>query len=69
MRHVKKRSWSEDVNVRLLGFAATFGKEQVFIMDEGHIKDMLNGMDKEHPLNRALVAFLELMQKEMFLAQ
>ena len=52
--------------MRLLGFTATFGKERVFIMDEGHINDILNGMDKEHPLNRSLVSFLERIKKEMF---
>jgi len=52
--------------LRLLGTVGDLGPERVFVLTEGDIKDMLHDMDKKHPGNKALVAFLQLMEKQMF---
>lgn len=65
----KKRPSPAKFTVRLIGTAADLGPERVFILTEGDIKDMLRELDKKHPGNKGLVAFLRLMEKEMFTEQ
>ena len=62
----KKRVSS--VSVRLKCLKGDFCGERVVVITEGDIKDMLNSMNRSHPANTSIVAFLEFMAKEMFVA-
>lgn len=54
--------------MRLKCLKGDFRGERVVVITEGDIKDMLNSMNRSHPANTSIVAFLELMAKEMFVA-